>query len=61
MAKCPHCANTTATYTDPQLQVRCTVCFNHMDGTAGTPIGRMIDTTAPITIVLADGTTKAYT
>lgn len=50
MAKCPHCGNTTATYTDPQLQVRCTTCFNHMAGTPGTPIGRMIDTDAPMTI-----------
>jgi hypothetical protein len=50
MALCPYCGNTTPTYTDPRLQVRCTVCFNYLQGTPGTPIGRMIDTEAPMVI-----------
>ena len=50
MAVCPHCNAGTATYTDPNLQVRCTTCFNHRTGTPGTPIGRNIDLDAPMTI-----------
>jgi hypothetical protein len=47
---CPHCGH-TARYTDPQLQVRCTGCLNPINDQApSTPIGRMIDTEAPIII-----------
>jgi hypothetical protein len=56
---CPYC-NETQQYTDPNLQVRCVRCFNHVDGTPGIPIGRLQDLDAPMLIHLADGTTKTY-
>lgn len=39
---CPYCGRDVR-YTDPQFQVRCVGCFNHVAGTAGPPIGRMLD------------------
>jgi hypothetical protein len=54
---CPHDGNTTR-YTDPLGQVRCPRCFNVLnDEAAGTPIGRVQDLTAPMTI---QGTTGTY-
>lgn len=46
---CPYC-NSTLRYTDPKYQVRCTHCFNHLDGEPDTPIGRMQDLEAPMVI-----------
>jgi tRNA(Ile2) C34 agmatinyltransferase TiaS len=46
---CPYCGSTLR-YTDPQLQVRCTNCFQHLDGEPDTPIGRMQDLEAPTVI-----------
>jgi hypothetical protein len=46
---CPYCGDTQQ-YTDPNMQVRCIRCFNHVPGTPGTPIGRMQDLDAPMII-----------
>jgi hypothetical protein len=46
---CPYCASTLR-YTDPALQVRCTHCFNHLAGTADTPMGGYYDDSAPMVI-----------
>ena len=48
---CPHCGNDTNRYTDPQGTVRCTLCFNHADGSPAPIIGREQDLNAPIEIV----------
>jgi hypothetical protein len=51
VAACPHCGNTTR-YTDPNMVVRCTRCFNHTNDQApGEPIGELQDLDAPIAIV----------
>ena len=49
MPTCPYCGDTRQ-YTDPLLNVRCTRCFNHVAGTATTPIGAVQDLDAPMTI-----------
>jgi ribosomal protein S27E len=46
---CPYCGRQD-TYTDPQYQVRCTGCFNHVAGTAGEPIGAMVNLYEPMVI-----------
>jgi hypothetical protein len=46
---CPFCGD-PRTYTDPQPQLRCVRCFNHVPGTAGVPNGRMQDTDAAMTV-----------
>jgi hypothetical protein len=54
---CPHDGN-TARYTDSLLQVRCPTCFNILnDEPAGTPIGRVQDLEASMTI---QGTATTY-
>lgn len=47
---CPHCGDTRQ-YTDPNHQVRCLTCFNHLPGTPGTPNGAIQDLNAPMTII----------
>lgn len=46
---CPYCGSTLR-YTDPQYQVRCTTCFNHLDGEPDAPMGRIQDLEAPVVI-----------
>lgn len=56
---CPYCQETSQ-YTDPNLQVRCLNCFNHVSGTPSTPIGRLQDLDAPMIIILNNGGTAVY-
>jgi hypothetical protein len=46
---CPYCQSTQR-YTDPHYQVRCTTCFNHLDGEPDTPMGQLMDLEAPMII-----------
>lgn len=44
---CPYCGDTHR-YTDQLHQVRCTNCFNHLDGEPDTPHGQNKAEPAPV-------------